>query len=197
MARQLIKEPKMNHRMYGFVIFSRLWQIYPYMQNRGRWRVDRLRKASFKKTKNELHIDYTRPALRQALLQIDIGDRSSGELHRKNLEHIWIMHTVTLTLPIVSPSRLFLSYSAWFVNFHFSTVCCFLTTLECTFFFAKLWIIKVNTSNSFPQWNVEACFAISVRFRGGGGGEGREGLRMKLKLFVSQACANFCDGPLR
>ena len=25
---------------------------------------------------------------------------------------------------------------------------------------------------------------------------GREGLRMKLKIFVSQASANFCDGPL-
>ena len=39
--------------------------------------------------------------------------------------------------------------------------------------------------------NVEACFAISVRFKGEGGG-----LRMKLTFFVSQASANFCDGPL-
>ena len=38
--------------------------------------------------------------------------------------------------------------------------------------------------------NVEACFAISVRFKGEGGG-----LRMKLTFFVSQASANFCDGP--
>ena len=39
--------------------------------------------------------------------------------------------------------------------------------------------------------NVEACFAISVRFKGEGGG-----LRMKPTFFVSQASANFCDGPL-
>ena len=29
-----------------------------------------------------------------------------------------------------------------------------------------------------------------------GGGGGREGLRMKLTVFVSEASANFCDGPL-
>ena len=45
----------------------------------------------------------------------------------------------------------------------------------------------------FQQWNVEAwiSIAIFVRFRGE-----RGGLGMKLTFFVSQASANFCDGPL-
>ena len=38
---------------------------------------------------------------------------------------------------------------------------------------------------------LKPVFAISVRFKGEGGG-----LRMKLTFFVSQASANFCDGPL-
>ena len=48
----------------------------------------------------------------------------------------------------------------------------------------------LSSGEDFQQWNVEACFAISVRFKGEGGG-----LRMKLTFFVSQASANFCDGP--
>ena len=49
----------------------------------------------------------------------------------------------------------------------------------------------LSSAEDFQQWNIEAYFAISVRFRGEEGG-----LRMKLTFFVSQASANFCDGPL-
>ena len=48
----------------------------------------------------------------------------------------------------------------------------------------------LSSGEDFQQWNVEACVAISVRFKGEGGG-----LRMKLTFFVSQASANFCNGP--
>ena len=50
----------------------------------------------------------------------------------------------------------------------------------CTLFWRRFPTVEVS--------NVEACFAISVCFKGEGGG-----LRMKLTFFVSQASANFCD----
>ena len=88
------------------------------------------------------------------------------------------------------PDSSFLRLRAlWFSIF--STVYCFLrqTTLQWTVFFCQaLENQSQHSLSSVERWSL---FCDFCSFQGGG-----RRLRMKLTLFVSQASANFCDGPL-
>ena len=79
--------------------------------------LDRLRKASFKK--NVLHVDYARcapPGPAANRLELD----RATSLIENSFSNIFGSFDISiLTLLIISPSRLFLSFSAWFVIFHF------------------------------------------------------------------------------
>ena len=79
-------------------------------------KLDRLRKANFKRKKNELKVDYARcappvPAANRVEL-----DRAATLIENSFSIIFGSVDTVILTLPIISPSRLFLSYSDQAVN---------------------------------------------------------------------------------
>ena len=82
--------------------------------------LDRLRKASFKKKKKKKlsSTQTTGGALRRALMQI-----AWSQIKKSFWNRLGSFDTVILTLPIIYPSRLFLSSSVWFLIFQYSKVC--------------------------------------------------------------------------